>query len=186
MATELEETLKKLADLIARQSNAGAGAAGFAGQASIVAQLLGQHRASKQYVGLPIDAEEEALRILDLGRESLGESKLLDACTDGKNLLITGTATGSANTIHTVPTNTALYDLIFLEATNNDTVARELTVEWGGVTSIGGLTYLTIPSKSGWYTVIPERRLQNGLTVKAFASAASVITVNGYVRRCKA
>lgn len=186
MNEDVKEVLTRLEATIRAAGNSAAAQGAFAGPGSMVAQLFGVLNGQNRFAALPVDEEQAALRVFDTGRDLLGDLTLLEGCTDGKNLLITGTATGSANTIHTAPTGTAKYDLIFIEATNNDTVARELTVEWGGVTSIGGLTYLTIPSKSGWYTVIPERRLQNGLTVKAFASAASVITVNGYVRRCKA
>lgn len=187
MEEELKEILREQTAAIKAAFGGGGAAQGaFAGQASMVAQLFGNLNGQRRFAPLPIDEEGAALRVLDVGRDALGDLAPLDACTDGKNLLITGTNSGTANTIHTAWPGTAKYDLVYLEATNNDTVARELTVEWGGVTSIGGLTYLTIPAKSGWYTVIPERILQNELTVKAFASAASVIAVNGYARTCRA
>lgn len=186
MDDDLKQVLERLVEAIRSAGNNAAAQGAFAGPGSMVAQLFGALNGQNRFSPLPVDEEQAALRVFDTGRDLLGDPTLLDACTDGKNKLIAGTGSGSADTIHTAPTGTAKYDLVYIEATNNDTVSRILTIEWGGVTSIGGLTYLTIPSKSGWYTVIPERRLQNGLTVKAFADATNVVTVNGYVRRCKA
>ena len=62
-------------------------------------------------------------------------------------------------------------------------VSRLLTIEYGGVTSPGDIFDMAIPPNSGLEFIIPGLILSNGLIVRAFAAAANVINVCGYVER---
>lgn len=79
--------------------------------------------------------------------------------------------------------NASAKDEVWLWATNNDTSDRILTIEFGGTTSPDDLITFTVPTKNGLYLIIPGWPLTNSLIVRAFASAANVISVGGYVNR---
>lgn len=106
----------------------------------------------------------------------------LSGSTDGKPIKITQTAT-AGDTIHTAVAGTTAgtYDEIWLYAYNGDTVSRNLTIEFGGATVPDQNIVLTLASKSGLQLIVPGLILQNGMVVKAFASAANVITISGWV-----
>ena len=104
----------------------------------------------------------------------------LSGATDGKQIKVVATAT-AGTTIHTAHA-TAL-DEIWLWAVNSDTTARKLTIEWGEATAPDGNIEVTIPPESGYMLVVPGQLLTNSLVVKAFAAAANVILINGYVNR---
>lgn len=104
----------------------------------------------------------------------------LSGSTNGKNVKIVATAT-PGTLLHTAVAGTTDWDEIYLFATNNDTVTRTLTIEWGGTTSPDDLVKIDIEPLKGEYVVIPGFVLQNALNVRAFASAANVITVGGYI-----
>lgn len=105
----------------------------------------------------------------------------LSGSTDGMPIKIVQTAT-AGTTIHTAKAGTTAgsFDEVWLEATNNDTVARTLTIEFGSAAAENNIV-ITLPSKSGLVRVIDGLILQNGATVKGFASAANVISVSGYI-----
>jgi hypothetical protein len=109
----------------------------------------------------------------------------LSGSTDGMMIKVAATATlGTA--IHTANSNTAGeddFDEIWLWAVNHDTSPRLLTIEYGGATSPDCLIEVTIPVKSGLMLVVPGLILENGLAVTAFAAAANVIMIGGFVNR---
>jgi hypothetical protein len=73
-----------------------------------------------------------------------------------------------------------------LYATNTDTTARKLTIEWGGVSSPDDLIELTIPAESGLTLVAPGLLIKGNATplvVTAFCASANVVTIHGYVNR---
>lgn len=107
---------------------------------------------------------------------------LLSGSTNGKPIKVAATAT-TGTTIHTAIAGTSDMDEIFLYAFNSDSVSRTLTIEFGGTTAPDQNIVVDIPSKQGLYCVVPGLKLQNGLAVTAFASAANVITISGYVNR---
>ena len=86
-------------------------------------------------------------------------------------------------TIHTAIAGTSSLDEVWLWAVNADTTARKLTIEFGGATSPDCLVELTLPPEDGYTLVIPGHLLQNSLVVTAFASAANVVLINGFVNR---
>jgi hypothetical protein len=58
--------------------------------------------------------------------------ELLSGSVDGKPIKISGTATGTANTIHQA--DAAKKDEVYLLASNLHNADVKLTVEWGGAT----------------------------------------------------
>lgn len=106
----------------------------------------------------------------------------LSGSTNGMGIKVVATAT-AGTAIHTAVAGTTdgTYDEIWLWAQNNDTADRTLTIEFGDATAPDHNIIATIPFKSGLYLVVPGLILQNGTTVKAFASATNVITISGYV-----
>lgn len=113
-------------------------------------------------------------------------SKLpLSASLQGTPIQIT--ATGSTGTtIHTTLSSSTVVDEVWLYGTNIDTVSRNLTVEYGG-TSSDKLIEVAIPAKSGLSLLLTGTILtgtgSSGTTITAFASAANVINIIGYVNR---
>lgn len=111
--------------------------------------------------------------------------EILSGSTDGRQILVV--ATGTPGTlIHTADADER--DEIWIWAENHDTSDRDLTIEWGGVTDPNDLTETQLPLqftnlKEGKILIIPGWILQNGLIVRAFGSAASIITIQGYVNR---
>lgn len=105
---------------------------------------------------------------------------LLSGSTNGKDIKVVATSS-AGTTIHTAVSGTSSFDEIWLWAVNHDTVARLLTIQWGGTTSPDDNIEVTIPAQGGLTLVIPGLLLQNSLVVKAFAAAANVILINGFV-----
>ena len=105
--------------------------------------------------------------------------------TNGKNIKVTTTAT-AGDDIHTAVSGTSDWDEVWLYACNTDSSARVLTIEWGGVTSPDDLTEIELAAGSGWVLIVPGLLIQNSLVVQAFAAAANVVMVNGFVNRITA
>jgi len=103
----------------------------------------------------------------------------LSGSTDGRMIPVVAT-TSPGTTIHTA--DASALDEIMLWAINTDTTGRKLTVEFGG-TVTGDQIELTLSAESGLVLVVPGFVLTNGLIVKAFAAAASVVNIGGYVNR---
>ncbi|HEX7128333.1 MAG TPA: hypothetical protein VF406_21480 [Thermodesulfobacteriota bacterium] len=109
----------------------------------------------------------------------------LSGSTDGK--AITVAATGTPGTlIHTAVTGTTDLDEVYLYAVNTDTTARKLTLEFGGTTAPDNLIEQTIQPEDGLVLVVPGLLLQNAAEVRAFADAANVVGVYGFVNRIAA
>lgn len=104
----------------------------------------------------------------------------LSGSTNGKQIKVVQTAT-AGTTIHTA--HATYKDEIWLYAVNSDTVDRKLTIEWGEATAPDGNIEITIPAEGGYILVVPGLLLTNSLVVKAFAAAANVILINGFVNR---
>ena len=111
--------------------------------------------------------------------------QILSGGTTGKNIKVVATAS-AGTTIHTAVSGTSDLDEVWLYAMNTDSADRKLTIEYGGTTSPDDLTEQTITTEAGWTLVCPGLLLQNGLVIKAFAAAANVVVINGYVNRITA
>lgn len=106
----------------------------------------------------------------------------LSGSTDGRGIKVVATAT-AGTLLHTavVGTTAGTFDEVWLYAYNSDSVSRLLTIEWGGVTVPDDNIKITLSSQTGLYLVVPGLILQNGDVVRAFAAAANVIVITGYV-----
>ena len=109
------------------------------------------------------------------------KQKLSDS-TNGRNIKVAATAT-AGTAIHTAVAGASDLDEIWLYACNTDSTDRKLTIEFGGTTAPDELTEITLTAEAGWVLVCPGLLLQNGLVVKAFAAAANVVNINGFVNR---
>jgi hypothetical protein len=107
---------------------------------------------------------------------------LLSGSTSGKQIKVAATATpGTA--VHTAVAGAVNMDEVWLWAVNTDTVDRILTIEFGGVAAPDDNVVVKLPPKQGLFLVLPGLKLNGGLLVKAFADAANVVDVSGYVNR---
>ena len=110
-------------------------------------------------------------------------SKLaLSGSTNGKPIKVVATGT-LGTTVHTAVSGASSFDEIWLYAFNSDTAVRTLTIEFGGTTVPDQNIVIQIPNQAGLTLVIPGLLLQNGFVVTAFASAANVVIISGYVNR---
>ena len=109
----------------------------------------------------------------------------LSASTDGRAIKIAATAT-PGTTIHTGPSSASEIHEVWLYATNSDTDGRDLTIEWGGVSSPDDLIKIGVEEQAGLILVVPGLLIVGNatpLTISAFAGVTNVITVTGYVNR---
>jgi hypothetical protein len=108
----------------------------------------------------------------------------LSASTSGRPIKVVATAS-SGTTIHTT-LGTASTDEVYLYANNTDTVTRTLTIQWGGTSSPDDSIVVGILPQAGIFLVIPGLILVDTgtpLVIRAFASAANIINITGYVNR---
>ncbi len=105
----------------------------------------------------------------------------LSASTDGKGIKIAATAT-AGTLLHTATSSTTnVWDEVWIWIFNSDTVVRNVTIEFGGATAPDFNIVQQVPSQCGLVLVVPGLVLQNATTVRAFGSAANVLTANGFV-----
>lgn len=99
--------------------------------------------------------------------------------TSGKPIKVVAAAT-AGTTFHTAHA-TAL-DEVTMFLSNTDTVERQATVEFGGVTSPDNLMKFKVPPGES-ILAIPGIPLTGSLVVGVFADAANVLTMWGYINR---
>lgn len=105
----------------------------------------------------------------------------LSGSTTGKGVKVAATST-PGTTIHAAQSGTTFVDIVTLYAHNSDTVARTLTIEWGGTTAPDDSIIIDVPAKgSGLLPVVIDLVLQNSLVVKAFCETANVVVLFGFV-----
>ena len=106
----------------------------------------------------------------------------LSGSSDGMAIKIAAIAT-AGTAIHTAVAGTTAgtFHEIWLWAYNSDPNDVVLTIEFGGASAPDQNIKLSIPALSGLVPLIPGLILQNGATVKAFASKANVVTLSGFV-----
>ena len=100
--------------------------------------------------------------------------------SEGVSLLVTGTTSAYAKTIHTVPSS--VKDEIWIYGTNNDASSVNLTIEFGNNESKNNIKQ-SIPATSGLTILVPGLILTSSQTVKAFAGTTEKITLHGYINR---
>lgn len=105
----------------------------------------------------------------------------LSASVDGRGIKVTTNAT-PGTLIHTAVSGAlaGTCDEIWLWAYNADLANVVVFVEWGEIDLV---RKTTIPLQSGLVPLIPGLILQNGQTVRVYASAANVIKIDGFVNR---
>ena len=110
----------------------------------------------------------------------------LSGSTGGQPIKIV--ATGSTGTtVHATGTSSSVIDEVWLYATNTDTVTRTLTIEYGGTTNPDNRIIIGLPAQSG-LTICVAGLILSGTgaaarTITAFASAANVVNIVGYINR---
>jgi len=112
----------------------------------------------------------------------------LSGSTDGRMIKVAQTAT-AGTTIHTGSTTTSTIDEVWLYAVNSGATNQKLTIEWGGTSSPDDHIEFTVVAESGLYLVVPGLVIKgnaSALVVRAFAAAANVINIAGYVNRITA
>ncbi len=110
---------------------------------------------------------------------------ILSGSVQGKGIKVVQTAT-AGTTIHTAVAGTSDIDEIWLWAVNSQVDPVKVTLEWGQADAPDGNIEQTIPGESGLVLIAPGLLLQNELVVKAFASAANVVLIHGFVNRITA
>lgn len=108
---------------------------------------------------------------------------VLSGSTRGRPIQITGTASGSANTIHTATTTSGQLDRVYVWLTNTSTSAITVTIEFGTTGTANELN-LIVPAKETVLAV--DGAVLGGAatdTIKAYASTGSVVNAFGRVER---
>ena len=108
---------------------------------------------------------------------------------DGLGITVVATAT-AGTLIHTASNTATTIDEVWLYAVNTSATARTLTIEFGGVVTTKDLIQQSIGvTPSGLVLVCAGLIVQGNATAKvirAFASAASVVEIFGFVNRITA
>ncbi len=106
----------------------------------------------------------------------------LSGSVDGKAIKVAQLKT-PGTLIHTAVAGQTpgTFDEIWLWAFNSSQSNIMLTLEFGGAVTPDDNIIITIPPLVGMIPVVPGFILQNGVTVKAFASSANVLTIHGFV-----
>jgi len=109
--------------------------------------------------------------------------RLLSGSTGGDGIMVSGSATATAVTVHTATSSTTqgTYDEIWLWAFNLDSSNVSLTLEYGSSTT--NTLIVSIPAQSGLIPILPGLILQNSLTIKAFATTINKVVLVGFVNR---
>jgi hypothetical protein len=111
--------------------------------------------------------------------------EILSGSANGRPIQILQVST-PGNILHTTGVTTTTVDEVWIYATNNDAVTRNLTIEWG-TTGAPSEIIVSIPSKSGLSIIIPGIALTGtgvaGNVIRAYASVSSFINVVGYINR---
>lgn len=111
-------------------------------------------------------------------------SKLpLSGSTNGKQIKLTGTNVAGAVTVHTAVAGASNLDEIWIYAYNDDTVTRVVTLLWGGTAEPDNDIRVGVGPRSGRLLVVDGALLQNSLVVEAYADAANVVMIDGFVNR---
>jgi hypothetical protein len=106
--------------------------------------------------------------------------RLLSESNNGEPIKITGTDSTSADTIHIATNSTTLgtYDEVWLYVYNTHTSDVTLYIEYG---DFDLYEQIIIPSDAGKVPIEPGIPFQNSLIIKAYASVADVLAIQGFV-----
>lgn len=104
----------------------------------------------------------------------------LSGSTDGRGCKVVATSS-AGTTIHTA--HATNLDEIWIYAYNGHTASVLLTLQWGGTSTPDDDIKIPIPHQSGALLVVPGWLLTNSLVLRAYAAAANVIILHGFVNR---
>ena len=107
--------------------------------------------------------------------------QFLSGSTQGRGVKVAATSS-AGTTIHTAIGGTTDIDECWIWASNAETSAIILTIEFGGTTGVDD-TIVTTVAASSTELVCPGLVLSGGLIIKAFAGTANKISLFGYVNR---
>lgn len=109
--------------------------------------------------------------------------QLLSGSTNGKPIQITGTASGSQNTIHTAHASSK--DEVWLWATNNSGVDAVLTLAIGSTANTSELILdeVTVTANTTPIPVLPGIPITGSVTITAFTTTGSDVNITGFVNR---
>ena len=117
-----------------------------------------------------------------ISRVTLSES------TDGRGVAVAATSS-AGTTIHTGPSDAGIRDEIWLWASNFNTSAETLVLQWGGVTAIGD-HFITVIQPNETVLVAPgwiiKGNAGTALIVKAYSTTTNKVNIAGYVNRIDA
>jgi hypothetical protein len=113
---------------------------------------------------------------------ALAYKRKFSSSTDGRGIKVAATSS-PGTTIHTAVAGTTAgtFDEVWIYAYNSDAVSRLLTIEFGGTTSPDDNIKVTLQPQTGLVLVVPGLILQNATVIKAFAAAANVVVISGFV-----
>jgi hypothetical protein len=106
----------------------------------------------------------------------------LSGSTHGRGIKVAATSS-AGTTIHAATSSTTDCDVITLYAYNSSASAVNLTIQWGGTTSVDDDIKLSIPATSGLTLIAPDLVLRNSLEIKAYAGTTNVVTIHGFANR---
>jgi hypothetical protein len=110
---------------------------------------------------------------------------ILSGSTDGAGIMVTGTTPSGGNTIHTGVTGAAAsLDEVWLYVHNTATSSREIGIQWGATAANARFKY-TVTSRDvdGLHLIVPGLPIRNAKVIKAWATAADVLSIWGHVNR---
>lgn len=107
----------------------------------------------------------------------------LSASVDGRQILVTGTSSGSATPLHTAAEGTGSMDEVWLYAYNEATASVQTSINWGSVSEPDDVTRYTMGSRSGRVLLVDGKLIRNGLTIYAYSAVSSSIVFDGFVNR---
>ena len=111
--------------------------------------------------------------------------RIFSNATSGKGIKVAASATPGTS-VHQAGSSDADFDEVWLYAYNSDTSAVTLNLEIGGSTDPDNVVSQSIPGKAGLYLVLPGLVINNGASIKAFASSGNKVVIYGYVNRITA
>ena len=113
--------------------------------------------------------------------------RLLSGSTDGLPIIVAGTNSGTATTIHTavaLATGNEV-DEVYMTVANVTANPELLTIEWGSTADPGGhaVHQLSIPANSPQVEIATGQRITNAKVIKAFCPTANALNIMGGVIR---
>ena len=112
--------------------------------------------------------------------------QLLSGATNGKQIKVSAASTLGTPLIHAAVAGTADLDEIWLGAHHSNTASGKLTIEWGAAAAPDDNIEVGLSAEAGYTLIVPGLLLNNSTSIRAFASSADMIMINGFVNRITA